>query len=291
MPYFIGLILFFLTLGVNYDSRASDVVKVWKSIGIEDKRTKHKHEVVIRALEVTKSQFGPYVIEVVNVDMPPDRGLIEIKSGEVINLFIVPHSDVWDKGAIPIKIPIRLGLLSYRLLLVNKNNLPLFKYVNGIEELKHLSAGLQSDWIITQIFKDQGFKVALGHNFEGLFQMLNKGRFDYLSRGIYEIYDELEMRQSELENVMVEPSIALYLPMVTYVYISPNATRLAKRMQAGLSELLKTGELAKILEKYYGEDIARAKLSTRKIIEIHNSASKHELPEEHKYIHHAPLLN
>jgi hypothetical protein len=289
MPYFAGLATLFLILGVNFDSKASQVVKVWKSIGIEDKRTKHKHEVITRALEITKSQFGPYRIEVVNVDMPPSRGLMEIKSGKVINLFIVPHSEVWDKGAIPIKIPIRLGLLSYRLLLVNKNNLHLFKYVDGVKELKHLTAGLQSDWIITQVFKKQGFKVIEGHNFEGLFQMLNRGRFDYLSRGIYEIYDELEMRQPELKNVVIEPNIALYLPMITYVYISPSAPKLAKRMQAGLSELLKNGELAKILEKYYGEDIARAKLSTRKIIEIDNSYSKHELPEEHKYIHHSPL--
>lgn len=86
--------------------------------------------------------------------------------------------------------------------------------------------------------------------FEGVFLMLDKSRFDYLSRAIHEVYDELQIRQDNLENVVVEPNIALYLPIFP-VYVSKNEPRLSQRLQLGLDKLLESGEMKAILDKYY----------------------------------------
>jgi hypothetical protein len=273
-------------LGLTLESRANDTIKMLKPILGADKRADHKDEIITRALELTVPEFGPYEFETVNVDMTTGRALTETKSGELINLFIAPHSKVWDEGAIPIKIPIRQGLLSYRLLLVNKQHLHKFKNIENMDDLKHLIAGLQENWVTTSIFKELGFNLVVGHNFEGLFQMLDRGRFDYFPRAIYEIYDELNSRKSKLQNVVIEPTLAIYLPTKTYVYVSPSAPRVAKRIEAGLSELLESGEMKQILETYYGEDILRANLSNRKIIKIENTDMKDDEDMNEQYILH-----
>ena len=276
-----------LGLGFTLESRAIDTIKMLKPILAADKRADHKDEVITRALELTVSEFGPFNFETVNVDMTPGRALSATKSGKLINLFIAPHNETWDEGTIPIKIPIRQGLLSYRLLLVNKRNLHKFRNVEDMDDLKKLTAGLQGHWVTTKIFKNLGFNLQIENNFEGLFYMLDRGRFDYFPRAIYEIYDELHSRKSEVPNIVIEPTLALYLPMKSYVYVSPNAPRVAQRMESGLSKLLSSGEMKQILDKYYGEDIRRAGLNNRKIIKIKNTDMQIDEDMDEEYILHS----
>jgi len=136
--------------------------------------------------------------------------------------------------------------------------------------LKKFRVGLQSDWITTKIFKELGMNVITAHNFEGLFLMLDKQRSDYIPRAIYEIYDEFNNRKTKLNNVVIEPTLALYLPMVSYVYVSASAPNIAKRVNSGLQKLARTGELKNIFNKYYEEDVRKANLKNRRIIEIIN---------------------
>ena len=76
-------------------------------------------------------------------------------------------------------------------------------------------------------------------DFEGLFQMLNSGRFDYFPRTVYEAYNELENRSDVLNNIVVEPTLALYIPSKSYVYVSNNAPRIAQRLEYGLKIMKK----------------------------------------------------
>ena len=138
------------------------------------------------------------------------------------------------------------------------------------EQLSQLTAGLQSSWVTTEIYNELEMNLVKSHTFEGLFLMLNKQRFDYLPRAIYEAFDELNVRKAQIENVVIEPNIALYLPMVTYIYVSKTEPRLATRLKSGLEKLLVSGELKTILDKYYEEDIKQADLKNRTIIEIPN---------------------
>lgn len=263
-------IFFMITIFLVPSASAVDTVKILKPLLGHDKRSKHKDEVILRALQVTVDEFGPYEFRTVDGNMSPGRALISMHEGELINTFIAPSNEEWNKNTIAIKIPVRQGLLSYRLLLVNKSSLDKFSKVKNIEDLSKLSAGLHHDWVTTGIFKQAGMKTVTAHNYEGLFLMLSRARFDYIPRAIYEIYDELNTRQDQLKNVVVEPTIALYIPMVSYVYISPNQPRLAKRIETGLKKLITTGEIKDILNKYYAEDIERADLKNRTIIKINN---------------------
>jgi len=264
------VLIIFLLFSFASKSNAIDKIKMLKPLLGFDKRAKHKDEVIIRSLEVTVDEYGPFTFEAVDVDMTPSRALASMKTGSLINIFIAPSSEVWNVSTIPIKIPIRQGLLSYRLLLVNKINLAKFEKVKDFDDLKHLRAGLQNDWITTNIFKKLEMNVVTAHTFEGLFLMLNKHRSDYIPRAIYEIYDELNTRKGKLNNVVVEPTIALHLPMFSFVYVSPKEQKIASRIKSGLLKLKETGELNDIFDKYYAKDIIKADLKNRRVIEIKN---------------------
>lgn len=266
---FISIIIL-ITTSFSFQVEAVDTVKILKPLLGKDKRSKHKDEVILRALQVTQNEFGPYEFQTIDGDMSPGRALISMQEGTIINTFIAPSNDDWNTHTTVIKIPVRQGLLSYRLLLVNKNSLDKFKQVENLTDLKKLTAGLHSDWVTTDVFKQGGMKVLTAHNYEGLFLMLSHNRFDYMPRAIYEVYDELNNRETKLKDVVVEPSIALYLPMVSYVYISPKEPRLAKRIETGLRKLVASGEIKDILNKYYADDIKQANLENRKIIKIEN---------------------
>jgi len=105
-----------------------------------------------------------------------------------------------------------------------------------------------------------------------------------LPRSIYEIYAELEERKDTLENVVVEPTIALNIPMLSYVYVSPSEPRIAKRIKSGLQKLLANGELKELLYKHYGDDIIRANLQGRKIFQIENNYYNHDDNEYNNYL-------
>lgn len=227
-------------------------------------------EVLRRALEITEKEFGPFTLEVIDIVLSSNREVKVVEEGDILNVTITPANAYWDARITPIKVPIRLGLLSYRLLLINKAGIDNFKGVDNLNELNELHAGLLNHWKTTGIFKAHNLSRIETLDFESLFLMLSKARFDYIPRGVYEAYDEIAAHQPEIDNIMIEPNLALFLPTITYVYVSPKTPKIAKRLKAGLHKLLSSGELKKILHKYYAKDIKRSNIKQRTIIEIEN---------------------
>ena len=279
----IFLKILFLVLFSANNAWALDTVKITNSESMaNDKRSLHKKEIIKRALELTTPEYGAYAFQTMNVVMNRHRALPIVIQGKISNIYVAAASEEWDKKTIAIKIPIRGGLLNYRLLLVNQNDLLTFAQVKSLDDLKNLTAGLRAGWVTSDVFKKANIPLVETQNFDGLFSLLNMHRFNYIPRAIYEIFDELSARQSFLPNVVIEPSLAIYLPMPTYVYVSPAEPRLAKRLEKGLKIMLKNGELHQILRKYYADDIKRANLKNRTIIKIHNPYFKdqHFLSDE-----------
>jgi hypothetical protein len=260
----------------SFNSNAVDIVKLQLQQMSKNKAA-HNTEVIRRALEITEPEFGAFRLDKINTTMSSARMLQSLIEGSLINTVIVPESDLWDKHTISVKVPVRLGLLSYRLLLVNKSDLSKFEKINTLDELKAIPVGLHKGWVTTKLFNLNAFNVIETGHFEGLFLMLNRYRFDYIPRGVYEVYDELASRQDVLKDIVVEPTIALFIPTMSYVNVSPTDPKIAKRLASGLLQLQNNGELKKILHKYYGNDIKRANLKNRKVFEInHPNFSPHD---------------
>jgi len=251
-------------------AQAVDIVRFEKGQSKMDMRILFKEEVLSEALLHTVESHGPYELQLSANPMSVSRAIKQLASGNGLNVYFAITTKSWEQQAIPIRIPVRRGLLSYRLLLINKVNKALFENVRTGEDLKKLAAGLQAGWATTEIMQNSGFLTELGNNYDSMFYMLAGGRFDYLPRGVNEIFDELDQRSKFMKGLIIEPTLALYIPSPTYIFVSPRSPRLAARLQLGLEMMLKNGTLENIFQKYYAQDIKRANLKDRTIIRIDN---------------------
>jgi hypothetical protein len=202
--------------------------------------------------------------------MNPLQARKQLQTGKIINVFIAVSNPDWESQTIPIRIPVRKGLLNYRLLLIHKNDLKVFEKINTLSELKRQTAGLLYGWSITQTMLEQGFRIKKGNNYDSLFQMLNSHRFDFVPRGVNEIFDEVKLREKTLKNITIEPHLALYLPAPSYIFVSPAHPRIAKRLKEGLELMIQDGSFDQLFHQYFDDDLAKAKLNERTILKLDN---------------------
>lgn len=276
-----SLVIVFSCVFIN-TSYAKDIIKINKGRSVKDIRTQYNFDILHKAMEVTEPEFGEYELNVVSRGIPAIRLRQMITKGDVINLAMVVSTPEWEAAATPIRIPLRLGILNYRLLLINKNKVNSFADVNSIEQLKKKSVGLRRHWATWQTMTKLGYNVVNAYSYEAIFAMLDRDRFDYIPRGIHEIYDEIDMRKNELTNLMVEPHLALHIPAPFYVFISPNEPRLIKRFELGLNRLAKQGYLKEMLNKHYAGFLKKADLKNRLILEVGNPDLSPETPFNQK---------
>lgn len=269
MKTFYNLILLITMLCSSY-SFAIDHIRYERGQSKLDTRGAYKKAVLKLALDHTIDTYGAYKITTEAPVMNSLQAIRQLKTGEKLNVFIAPTNAHNEKDTITIRLPVRKGLLNYRLLLIHKDDLPLFAKVKTIDDLKTLSAGLMYGWSTTTVMRNQGFKIQKGNHYDGLFKMLDARRFDFFPRGVNEIFDELEQRKDILKNVVIEPNLALYIPTPTYIFVSPKYPRLAKRLSEGFELMVQNGSFDKLFHQYFNENISKANLSERLILRLDN---------------------
>jgi hypothetical protein len=257
---------------------AMDHIRYEKGQSTLDTRVNYKEAVLKLALEHTVDNYGPYVITTDAPWMNSLQARKQLQSGKQLNVYIAATNKEWEEETLAIKIPVRKGLLNYRLLLIHKDNLDLFDKITTLDQLKQLSAGLLHDWSITSLMEAQGFNIIQGSNYDGLFRMLDFQRFHFIPRGVNEIFSELVQRNAILNNVIIAPNIALYIPTPSYIFVSPQYPRLAKRLEEGFEMMIKDGSFDALFQQYFADDIAKAQLSHRRILKLDNNHNLNGLP-------------
>ncbi|WP_440875739.1 substrate-binding periplasmic protein [Thalassotalea sp. PLHSN55] len=265
-----AIVAVFLMLFNTTYALAIDIVRVNKGKSRSSIQTQYKMEILHSALRLTEATYGAYDIVTQGPATSIDRAILEVNSGQTINTFFAITTNKWEHYTTAIRIPIRRGILNYRLLFTTEEKLKHFENIKTLDQLKQLKIGLRSGWATTHLLKEQGFKVVEANTYDGLFYMLSSGRVDYIPRGINEIYTELARHQSELTNLVIEPTIALHIPAPFYIFVSPNEKRLAQRLTTGLEMMVNNQQLQQIFNRYYAKHVANAKLNTRQLFNINN---------------------
>jgi hypothetical protein len=235
-------------------------------------RNAHAEEVLRLALDKTIPSHGKYKIVYTN-KMTRNRAMVEMQEGS-IHVYDAPTRMEWEENLIPIYFPISKGLLSYRLLLIRKKDQAKFSKIRTSNELKQLRAGLGSQWSTTKVLEYHKFKVVKSVDYNGLFQMLASGRFDYFLRGANEIFGEFKNHQDELSNIAIEEDLVVYIYQPIYLFVTPKLPGLAKRVKAGLKMASEDGSFDRVFEKNHGENIKKSNLGKRRIINIINPLLK-----------------
>jgi hypothetical protein len=267
---FFFLALFLVpTLGISPDARAQDVIVVNPKKSENDLRFKYPFVVLKEAFKRTEDQYGQAIFRRYPAQIPRARALDQLVKG-ALTIFVAPTRKEWEERTLPVRIPIRKGLLGYRLLLINQQDQTRIAKVSDIDALKKLVLGGGAQWSTTAALRKLGFTVEGGSEYESLFSMLEFRRFDVFPRGVNEIFGEFDSRKDKFPNMRIEKHLALYQPLPTYFFVSPKRPDLVKRLEEGLKQMIADGTLDRLFHAHHGKALERANIGSRRIISIPN---------------------
>jgi hypothetical protein len=229
------------------------------------------------AMEATAADHGPYQVVPSTLKMNEARYLLELKSGQTLNVAWSSTSAEKERDFLPVRIPLRKGLLGYRVCLINRELQPQLDQVQTLDDLRRFTIGQGIGWGDVKLYEEAGFKVTAAQ-YEGLFSMVSLGRFDLFPRGINEVFREFDIHRARLANLALEQHLLLFYPWPYYFFFNRRDEALAKRVAIGLRRMIKDGSFDAIFWKYNGAAIEKADFKHRRVIRLPNTLLPKETP-------------
>lgn len=242
-----------------------------------DMRYEYSNLLLKTAFEKT-AEFGEVKFVATPHPMTRNRQLEELQVGKYLDVVAQAPKPEWEEKLIPIYIPLKKGIKSYRLFLINGDRQKDFSNITSLDEIKKLQAGAGSQWSNTAVMKATGFNLVTSPEYARLFPMLKAGRFDFFPRGIDEIWREYEFNKKGNIKLVIEKDLALYFPITSYFFVNPRKEYLAKRIRLGLDRMIDDGSFDKIFNKYYGEYLTQADLKNRRLFKVTDSTVSEKTP-------------
>lgn len=283
---FASLLLIIYTLITSYSCYAEDVIYVAQDLSAEPYHTDLLNEIF------NHSNRKDLNAQFYNAQIPHHRAFLFMserdvtyidknspsKQQEIDIVFGYATQEREDKyTAIPI--PILKGLNGWRVSLVHKDNIDLFKDVKDLEQFKTFKPGSHNTWTDSIILTNNGITPVTGSSFIGLYHMLDKKRFDYFPRGLLEVYKETQRHIPETKTqVAIEPHMLLIYPTAVYMYVAKDNVELAKLLQEGIDEIIANGLFDDIFYRYYGDIIKKIKADHRHVFILSNSTLPKSVP-------------
>lgn len=264
-------------------------VKLPKPKSETDLRYVYDRELLDMALRETEEQYGPYHISYASSAMSHKRTRVEIGRGRLINVVRSPTNADLEVSTIPVRIPIFMGLLGYRVALIRAEDQARFNKILSLQDLAALRAGQGAGWVDIPILQKNGLSVVKGANYDSLFGMLSAGRFDYFPRGVNEILTELETHRDQYPSLSTEKTLLLHYPFPVYFFVSKKQPNLAKRLYQGLSILAERGDLERLLYRYFGQQIKKLNLAKRRVFYLKNPDLPSQTPLAARHLWFNPL--
>lgn len=264
-----------LLCGLTQVNAAVLVVKHAQAESPDDYRNQYFLDLLKLALDKTVATDGDYSIQECDQLMPQRRAMQQMQKQRCISLVWTMTSIEREQQALPIRIPLLKGLLGQRVLLIRKQDEARFKDIETLSQLGEMLAGQGMDWPDVDILKANQLPVIEGTSYEGLFGMLQRGRFDYMPRGLNEAQQELEQRLDL--DLMIEPHLLLSYTAPIYFFVRKGNVELAARLEEGLRLAIDDGSFDALFRRYNYHHLLQA-LEQRKVIKLHNVNLPAETP-------------
>lgn len=284
-PAIVFFALFFLTA---LWCPAAMIYTYPKNEAEDDHRYDDLQEILSTALTKTKEKYGEFILQPSEKAMNESRGLLELQRSKNITVAWSSSSPEKEKEYHAVKIPLRKGIMGYRIALIPASEQKKLKKIKSLSDLQHFSVGQGLGWGDIEVYKKNHIEVQTAP-YESLFFMTEKGRVDLFPRGINEVFHEYETYQSKAPQLAIESSFALYYPWPYYFFLAKGDTLRTQRLEEGLQIMLKDGSFDKIFLKYNGEAIKKANLKNRRIIKLENPLLPSDTPLNDKKLWYDPL--
>ena len=192
----------------------------------------------------------------------------------VVDVIWSPTSDEFEQQMLPVRVSLLKELNNYRLLLIRKGDQPIFSAVQSLDDFRKLKGGISSQWTDARIMEYNRLPLAQVVGYGKLFKMLAAKRFDYFSRGLYQIQTEVDL-YPELE-LQIEQELMLSYPNEVYFFVNKNNEALARRLESGLEIALRDGSFDKLFNSIprYQWGMELLKKHQRRVITLQPLPSK-----------------
>jgi len=187
-----------------------------------------------------------------------------------------------EERLLPIRICIYRGLLGYRLLMIKTGTQHKFDGIKNLADLKRISLGQGRFWADTNVLTANNLNVVKVLKYDGLFHMLDGGRFDAFPRGVHEPWSEMQ-RYPKLA-LDVEQNLLLSYINPFYFFVNKSNTQLATDIERGLRIAIEDGSF----NEYFLNDptvkdvITKANLKNRVLIHLENPGLPEKTPVNDK---------
>lgn len=176
------------------------------------------------------------------VDTPQERvfRLLETGSDE-FDIFFSGFSTDREMRFLQIDIPISRGLLGHRLLVMQEggtDEAPLPCDLDLLRDAVSIGSGL--GWPDTTILTAAGFRV-IQSDYQGLWRMLERGRYDAFNRGMHEAFIEVKQQARQGRTFRVEPDLVLVYRFDYFFYVGKGNTDLHRLIEDGLKAAYASG--------------------------------------------------
>ena len=233
-----------------------------------DTRNDYPVELLQAILEVTKDEYGECKTKPVG-PVNQKRARQALETGQ-IDIAWFPATTANNERFRPIKVPLRKGLLGWRLLMVNKNKKTKFTEVDSLEKLKAFVTVFGTDWQDFPVMKANFDKLIAGDDYEQMFKMLHRNRFDFFSRSLHEVLDEIEYHKSVGYDFALLDHIMLRYKAVDLFYFNKEDDALYQRIKKGMNKVIVSGRFNELFYSYYEYHIKSANIADKIIIDLDN---------------------
>jgi hypothetical protein len=226
------------------------------------------------ALEKTRSTDGDFVVlhTTHGGGIARDRAMVIAGAGIDVMWGSVTKERERQMRLVPVDL--LKGLNNYRVLLINKDAQSKFSRVKSLDDLREFVVGTGEHWTDGEIFKNNGFTVSATSSYGGLFKMLAARRFNFISRGLYEINND--SREYKALGLAPEQSLLIKydVPMRYSFFVNKNNGVLGDRLERGLKMAIEDGSFDRLFYDYpaFKAGMELLKDSQRTVITLRNTS-------------------
>lgn len=195
----------------------------------------------------TDAAFGPARLQDVPGSSPQGRLLALLDRGK-LDVLWTATSRQREAQALPIRIPLDMGLTGQRALVIRKQDVALFDSIRNLADLKRFRACQGAYWPDNDILRAAGLRVIEYDWIDLAYPAMRRHQCDYLPRSVTEI--DGEVRTLGGDDLVVYDRLIVAYPMPMYLFVAHGNTKLAERLQAGLQGLVADGGLRRFMERH-----------------------------------------
>lgn len=210
------------------------------------------------ALTKTIPTHGSFDLKLIPVIANENRLLRAIEQ-QTIDVTWMPYQEGLNSDVTPVKFRLLKNLSDYRVFLIRDHDQERFSAIRSLADLRKFRGGMGSHWPDRWVMEANNLPLTLSVSYPNLFKMLAAGRFDYFSRGIYQVPPEIK-QFSEL-GLALEKNLLLHYENPVYFYVHKHNTELAARLMRGLEIAAADGSLDALFNEFPRFAWAQAELN------------------------------